>query len=182
VLSAVCVCVQQYEKALTAIVEEDKTLPSVLPSADAPATDTKSSAPTASAGDAKSDGPSANVKLRAIGRVSWLHVSSGADVLSLLLTSERVFTDLHDWLQYGEPEQVVLREYEPELTVENEFRVFVYHNQITGITQYESVLQPHTHARARRSRRDPAGFFAVCLARVQSLCSVSASVLRQVRD
>lgn len=38
--------------------------------------------------------------------------------MSLLLTSERVFTDLHDWIKWGEPDQVVLRKWEPELTLE----------------------------------------------------------------
>lgn len=43
----------------------------------------------------------ANTKLRAISRTHWLHVRSGADVMSLMLTSERIYTDLHDWLEYG---------------------------------------------------------------------------------
>lgn len=42
-----------------------------------------------------------NTKLRAIGRVpSWLCVSSGADAMSLLLTSERVFADMVDWTKW----------------------------------------------------------------------------------
>jgi hypothetical protein len=39
-------------------------------------------------------------------RVNWLRVTSGKDAMSLLLTSERVFADMIDWLHYGEPEQV----------------------------------------------------------------------------
>lgn len=42
---------------------------------------------------------SANTKLRAIGRTSWLRVDTGADAMSLLLSSERVFADLHDWIE-----------------------------------------------------------------------------------
>jgi len=43
----------------------------------------------------------ANTKLRAVGRIpSWLRVSSGADAMSLLLTSERVFADMHDWIKW----------------------------------------------------------------------------------
>lgn len=42
--------------------------------------------------------------------------------MSLLLTSERVFADLHDWIKWGEPEQVVFRQWEPSLTLEYEFR------------------------------------------------------------
>jgi len=38
-----------------------------------------------------------------------------------------------DWLQYGEPEQIVLREWEPELTTEYEFRAFIYQNKLTAI-------------------------------------------------
>lgn len=41
----------------------------------------------------------ANTKLRAIARTNWLRVGSGADAMSLLLTSERVFADLHDWIE-----------------------------------------------------------------------------------
>ena len=41
----------------------------------------------------------ANTKLRAIARTSWLQVNTGADAMSLLLTSERVFADLHDWIE-----------------------------------------------------------------------------------
>ena len=48
----------------------------------------------------------ANTKLRAIARINWMCVRTGADALSLLLTSERVFADLHDWLLWGKPEQV----------------------------------------------------------------------------
>lgn len=78
---------------------------------------------------------SINTKLRAIARVTWLKVASGAEAMSLLLTSERVFTDCHDWLQWGEPEQVVLRQYEPQLALENEFRAFVSRGRITCISQ-----------------------------------------------
>jgi len=80
---------------------------------------------------------SANTRLRAIGKVNWMKVDSGAAAMSLLLTSERVFADLHDWLKYGEPEQIVLRQFEPELCYENEFRVFVCNGVVTAISQYD---------------------------------------------
>ena len=54
-----------------------------------------------------------------------------------LLTSERVFTDIHDWLNYGEPEQIVFREYINDIRLDYEFRVFIYNNKITCITQYD---------------------------------------------
>ena len=34
-----------------------------------------------------------------------------------------------DWLKYGEPEQIVLREWEPNLVIEHEYRVFVWKGQ-----------------------------------------------------
>ena len=80
---------------------------------------------------------SSNTKLRAIGSVAWMKVTNGKEALSLLLSSERVFADLHDWLKYGEPEQIVLRKWEPQLTLKYEFRAFVYRNRITAISQYD---------------------------------------------
>ena len=109
-----------------------------------------------------------NTKLRAISRTQWLRVRCGADVLSLMLTSERIYTDLHDWLEYGmrlrllcllcvplcfcfacsvlllrsdvsvgEPEQIVLRAWEPQLCLEYEFRAFVHGNKLNAISQYD---------------------------------------------
>eukprot|EP00026_Physarum_polycephalum_P005786 Phypoly_transcript_05824.p1 GENE.Phypoly_transcript_05824~~Phypoly_transcript_05824.p1 ORF type:complete len:588 (+),score=94.49 Phypoly_transcript_05824:110-1765(+) len=76
-------------------------------------------------------------KLRAIARVNYLGVHTGKDAMSLLLTSERVFTDLHDWIKWGEPDQVVFRQWEPELTLEYEFRGFVYKGKLNAISQYD---------------------------------------------
>lgn len=80
-----------------------------------------------------------NLRLVAIGRCtpSWLKVSTGAEVMNLLLTSERVFADMIDWLQFGEPEQVVLRAFDPELAQEFEFRTFVHNGVLTAISQYD---------------------------------------------
>jgi gamma-glutamylcyclotransferase (GGCT)/AIG2-like uncharacterized protein YtfP len=86
-------------------------------------------------------------KLTAIARVSWLRVTSGAEAMSLLLTSERVYADMIDWLQWGEPEQVVLREWEAELSLEYEFRCFVHCNALTAISQYDHYgVYPHLEA------------------------------------
>jgi gamma-glutamylcyclotransferase (GGCT)/AIG2-like uncharacterized protein YtfP len=86
----------------------------------------------------------ANTKLMAIAKVSTLHVSSGMDAMSLLLSSERVFTDLRDWTEFGEPEQIVLRAFEPEMTYDYEFRVFVSGNQVRAISQYDHYcVYPH---------------------------------------
>ena len=67
----------------------------------------------------------AMTKLRAIARVNYLGVPTGKDAMSLLLTSERVFTDLHDWIKWGEPDQVVLRQWEPDLTLEYPYLFFL---------------------------------------------------------
>jgi gamma-glutamylcyclotransferase (GGCT)/AIG2-like uncharacterized protein YtfP len=79
----------------------------------------------------------ANTKLRAIARSNYLRVCSGAEAMSLLSTSERVFTDLHDWIRYGEPEQVVLRQWQPNMSMEYEFRAYVNNNQLNAISQYD---------------------------------------------
>lgn len=45
--------------------------------------------------------------MQAIAKIGWLRVTTGKEAMSLLLTSERVYTDMIDWLKYGEPEQVI---------------------------------------------------------------------------
>ena len=47
-----------------------------------------------------------DTKLMAIYRVPVLRAGSGEEAMHLLLSSERVYSDLIDWLDYGEPEQV----------------------------------------------------------------------------
>ncbi|CAM9864092.1 unnamed protein product, partial [Heterosigma akashiwo] len=80
---------------------------------------------------------SGNTKLVATSKVQYLKVTCGAEAMSLILTSERVFTDLHDWLKYGEPEQIVLREWDPDISYDLEFRMFVYGHKVTAISQYD---------------------------------------------
>ncbi len=85
-----------------------------------------------------------NTRLLAIAHTSVLRVTDGADTLALLLTSERVFSDLRDWLAWGEPEQVVFREWEPAMTYDFEFRVFVCGGAVTAISQYDHYgVYPH---------------------------------------
>ncbi|PRP85353.1 hypothetical protein PROFUN_07061 [Planoprotostelium fungivorum] len=80
----------------------------------------------------------ANTKLRAIAQVNdVLKVDSGREVMSLLLTSERVFADLHDWCRWGEPEQIVLRQFDPRIKLEYEFRAFIFRGKMTAISQYD---------------------------------------------
>lgn len=76
-------------------------------------------------------------KMLAIAKTPLLHVRCGADVMSLLLTSERVYSDMIDWIKFGEPEQICLREYDPRVTIDNEYRVFVYENKLTAVSQYD---------------------------------------------
>ena len=80
-----------------------------------------------------------NTKLIAIAKTATLllKINSAQDVMAELLTSERVYTDLHDWLNYGEPEQIVFRSFIDEITLDYEFRAFVYNDKITCITQYD---------------------------------------------
>ena len=78
-----------------------------------------------------------NTKLIAIARTNWMSVCNGREAMSLLLTSERVFTDLHDWIKYGEPEQIVLREFCEDIRIDYEFRGFINKNQLNAISQYD---------------------------------------------
>lgn len=87
--------------------------------------------------ESKSEAPSDSDRMRAVGRVALLKVTSGADVLSLMLSSERVYSDMLDWAWYGEPEQICLRAWEPELTLENEFRAYICDGKLCAISQYD---------------------------------------------
>jgi gamma-glutamylcyclotransferase (GGCT)/AIG2-like uncharacterized protein YtfP len=78
-----------------------------------------------------------NTKLIAASRTPTLLVESADEAMALLLSSERVFSDCRDWLSFGEPEQIVLREWDPRLRLEFEFRAFIHDNVITAISQYD---------------------------------------------
>jgi gamma-glutamylcyclotransferase (GGCT)/AIG2-like uncharacterized protein YtfP len=85
-----------------------------------------------------------NTKMIAISRTTTLKVACGADAMSLLLTSERVYSDILDWIKFGEPDQICLREWSEDLKLENEFRVFVFGGKITAISQYDHyTYYPH---------------------------------------
>ena len=64
-------------------------------------------------------------------------VNSGKDVLNVLLTSQRLFLDMKDWLKHGGKEQIVLRKWEDSLSSEREFRCFVVNNELKAICQDE---------------------------------------------
>lgn len=77
------------------------------------------------------------VRMRAIGKVNLLKAKSGKEVMSLLLSSERVHSDMLDWLWFGEPEQVVLRGWKKEISVDYEFRCYVFNGKLCAISQYD---------------------------------------------
>jgi gamma-glutamylaminecyclotransferase len=85
-----------------------------------------------------------NTKLQVIANINWMCVRNGDEAMSLLLTSERVFADLHDWIRYGEPEQIVLREFDPRIRLDYEFRTYIHKNQLNAISQYDHyAVYPH---------------------------------------
>ena len=64
-------------------------------------------------------------------------VNNGKDVLNILLTSQRLFLDMKDWLSHGGKEQIVLRKWDESLSSEREFRCFVVNNELKAICQDE---------------------------------------------
>ena len=76
-------------------------------------------------------------KLIAIARTQYLKITNAKEAMAQLLSSERVCIDCRDWILYGEPEQIVFRVWDNDVTKDYEFRVFVYDNKITAISQYD---------------------------------------------
>ena len=64
-------------------------------------------------------------------------VNNGNDVLNVLLTSERLFLDLKDWLNHGGREQMILRKWDDSLCSDKEFRAFIQNNELKAICQDE---------------------------------------------
>ena len=64
-------------------------------------------------------------------------VNNGKDVLNVLLTSERLFLDLKDWLSHGGREQMILRKWDDSLCSDKEFRAFIQNNELKAICQDE---------------------------------------------
>lgn len=96
----------------------------------------------------------ASLRMLASTKVEVLRCRSGAEVMNLLLTSERVYADMIDWLNYGEPEQVVLRRWEPEVSVDLEFRLYVYENSLNAISQYDHHCR-YEHLSELKTRLEP---------------------------
>ena len=85
-----------------------------------------------------------NLKLIAMLRTHSLKINNGKEGMNLILTSERIHSDIADWLVNGGKEQIVLREYNDDLYCDYEFRVFIYKNKLTAISQYETYgFYPH---------------------------------------
>ena len=86
----------------------------------------------------KNENISENMKnYTAIARCHPLIVKNEEELMSILLTSERLFLDLKDWLIHGGREQIILREAEPNLTSDKEYRCFIYNNKLCAIGQYD---------------------------------------------
>ena len=64
-------------------------------------------------------------------------VCNGKDVLNVLLTSERLFLDLKDWLNHGGREQMILRKWDDSLCSDKEFRAFSQNNELKAVCQDE---------------------------------------------
>lgn len=91
---------------------------------------------------AQEDDDDGNLRVVAISHIdSWLRVQTGADAMSLLLTSERVFSDMLDWLNHGEPEQLVLREFSDKFDLSTEFRCYIRSGKLQGISQYNTYAK-----------------------------------------
>ena len=70
-------------------------------------------------------------------QLSTMRCNSASDVLKLLMTSERVYADMLDYISYGEPEQIVLRSWSDDVELKNEFRCFVRDGALVAISQYD---------------------------------------------
>eukprot|EP01130_Rhizamoeba_saxonica_P009702 TRINITY_DN3957_c0_g1_i3.p1 TRINITY_DN3957_c0_g1~~TRINITY_DN3957_c0_g1_i3.p1 ORF type:complete len:286 (-),score=52.58 TRINITY_DN3957_c0_g1_i3:79-936(-) len=66
---------------------------------------------------------------------------NGHEALNIMCRSERVDTDLKRWIKYPDsfPMNIVLREFDNELTPEMEFRGFVHNNTLTAVSQYYTL-------------------------------------------
>ena len=66
-------------------------------------------------------------------------VNNGKDVLNVLLTSERLFLYLKDWLSHGGREQMILRKWDDSLCSDKEFRAFIRRRNSNGsdVISYE---------------------------------------------
>ena len=78
-----------------------------------------------------------NLKYICIPLYNSMKVTNGKELLSILLTSERLHNDMKDWVIHGGREQIVLRKWDDRLRPQDEFRVFVKNGKIRASCQYD---------------------------------------------
>ena len=78
-----------------------------------------------------------NLKYCCIPQYDHMKVTNGKELLSVLLTSERLYHDMKDWVIHGGREQIVLRKWDDRLRPQDEFRVFVKNGKICASCQYD---------------------------------------------
>ena len=78
-----------------------------------------------------------NLKYSCLPLYNNMKVTSGKELLSVLLTSERLYHDMKDWIIHGGREQIVLRKWDNRMRPQDEFRVFVKDGKIRAACQYD---------------------------------------------
>ena len=79
----------------------------------------------------------ANLKYSCIPQYNNMKVTNGKELLSVLLTSERLHHDIKDWIIHGGREQIILRKWDNRMRPQDEFRVFVKNGKIRAACQYD---------------------------------------------
>ena len=70
-----------------------------------------------------------------------MKVTNGKELLNVLLTSERLYHDMKDWIIHGGREQIILRKWDERLRPQDEFRVFVKNGKICAACQYDKYCK-----------------------------------------
>ena len=78
-----------------------------------------------------------NLKYTCIPLYNNMKVTNGKELLSVLLSSERLHHDMKDWIIHGGREQIILRKWDDRLRPQDEFRVFVKNGKICAACQYD---------------------------------------------
>ena len=83
----------------------------------------------------------ANLKYSCIPLYNNMKVTNGKELLNVLLTSERLYHDMKDWIVHGGREQIILRKWDERLRPQDEFRVFVKNGKICAACQYDKYCK-----------------------------------------
>ena len=78
-----------------------------------------------------------NLKYSCVPIYNNMKVTNGKELLSVLLSSERLHHDMKDWIIHGGREQIILRKWDDRLRPQDEFRVFVKNGKICASCQYD---------------------------------------------